>query len=110
MADDARTEARRRIAEALHAHDCGCPGYVPTSGEADPLAEREIYEGRADAVLDLFDSGEHWCVEGEDEGGPWVMAADDQDEARALAFRHGGTAVASLKLTLPVVPEEPTDA
>jgi hypothetical protein len=53
VADDARTDARRRIAEALHAHDCGCASYSPEPGTTDPLAEREIYESRADAVLGL---------------------------------------------------------
>ncbi len=104
MADDARTEARRRIAEALHAHDCGCPGYVPTSGETDPLAEREIYEGRADAVLDLF-TDVVWAEDIQWPAGEYNPEADPRSAANPVPRR-------SKRLTLrgsvePVVPEEP---
>lgn len=107
---DARAEARRRIALAAHRLICsGC-----TDAECVEMDEADW--DVADAVLDLVEISEEWRVEGEDpetaedEGGGWVMYADDRYHAHRLAAEHGGTPIVTLMLSLPVepvVPEEP---
>ncbi len=49
MADDARTEARRRIAAAIHRGHCGCADAGPEHEDGD-----QSYLEQANAVLGLF--------------------------------------------------------
>lgn len=119
MPHDARTEARRRIAEAIEDAPWPCPhGGINSMDSADWFTCPEC---RADAVLALFEPDEQWRVEGSEwvpdeyEGGDWmtwVRNASDRDDAISLAKKYGGKPIVTLTLSLPVEPvtEEPTDA
>jgi hypothetical protein len=79
MSDDARTEARRRIANVLHAVHCGCPDYHAAPGE-----EYTLYEQQAAAALDLF----------------------EHDIRQLLGWAHGDSALGAQQL-IPTGPMEP---
>ena len=93
---DARAEARRRIATALHTADCGCPDYEYDPNAPDPLSDAEDprYGELADAVLDLFERIDLNPLPG------WVYG-DGASSARQLVLTGR---------VEPVVPEEPQHA
>lgn len=108
MADDARTEARRRVAEAIEDAPWPCPhGGIKSLDSADWFTCREC---RADAVLALFPTvdWQPWCMS----HAVAVQHADrsdcdglgPHDEGRQLVL-HGG--IDDLAFPEPVVPEEP---
>jgi hypothetical protein len=94
MADDARTEARRRLVIALHAAHCGCPDF-PFESDAD--GGDPLFGALADAVLNLFENVEWNVLLRGEYYGP-LPAPPEAAIGRRLVFRGP---------VEPVVPEEP---
>jgi hypothetical protein len=78
---DARTEARRRLATALHAAECGCPDYVYGLEDED-----ERFDHLADAVLELFENVAWNVLLGSEYYGP-LPAPLEAAIGRRLVFR-----------------------